>query len=273
MRWMILVAAWLAAGSAHAVGDLLEDQPWAATYSQNGLHPSYAVDGVLPNHSGGTSDDHKGWGLWYAGAYQDADAVFESSANVGSDQITIALDFRYANRFLLGYFQLLATDDDRTNFADNDPVGGQMGSSWTSLTNPSAYFFDYSASGALATPSVLSMDPVRSNGATGEIFAAAAGVTYPTTGSVGYPGGASYYLVFDNPFSAESGSTGLTGVRLNTLYHSDLPSNGPGVVSGNMVLTEIRLFEGAAVPEASTGLLVLIGLAGLVARRRAEKQD
>jgi len=88
------------------------------------------------------------------------------------------------------------------------------------------------------------------------------------TAAAGYPNGADYRLIFDNPFPG-----GLTGVRINTLYNSDLPSGsqnpagGPGTVAGNGVLTEVSLFSGA-VPEPGTGLLMAVGLSGLAAQSR-----
>jgi len=69
-------------------------------------------------------------------------------------------------------------------------------------------------------------------------------------------------------FVGSPGLITITGIRLEVLEHSGLPTNGPGfAANGNFALNEINAF---AVPEpASLSLLGVAGAAILVRRRRS----
>ena len=269
----IMPNAALAIGTNH-----LLNTNWATSSSQNGFDPARSVDGIvnpragagIPCEAGQDSNCDRGWALYEnaTNTYQDANAVFETLTDLTDTELTLTLSFRYNVSFLLGAFQVQVTDDDRPNFADNDSSNGQLGNSWTTITPNFVSFVDYNALGPDLSGSSLYVDSARSNLANGELFIAAQGATYPLTTSAVYPNGADYNLIFDNPFPG-----GLTGIRINALYNSDLPVNGqtplggPGVASGNAILTEASLRSGA-VPEPTTGLLTGLGLLYLARLRR-----
>lgn len=67
----------------------------------------------------------------------------------------------------------------------------------------------------------------------------------------------------------------ITGLRLEAIEDPSLPGgNGPGlhVANGNFLLTEMQ-FDSIVVPEPSTTLLILCGLAGLARESRSEVMD
>jgi hypothetical protein len=71
---------------------------------------------------------------------------------------------------------------------------------------------------------------------------------------------------------------GITGIRLEAVEDSSLPTGGPGfAANGNFVLTEIEL-DAAPIPEPSTyallagGLLLIAGIAHRPSSRAAAAQ-
>lgn len=273
--FVFMPTAALAIGTNH-----LLNTNWATSSSQNGFNPARSVDGIVNPRAGAgvtceagqDSNCDFGWALYQnsTNTYQDADAVFETLTDLTDLELTLTMSFRYTG-LMFGSFQVQVTNDDRANFADNDLSNGQLGNSWTTVVPSIVSFADYNAAGPISGPSSLFVDPSRSNLANGELFIASQGAVYPLISSTAYPDGADYNFVFSNPFPG-----GITGVRINTLYNSDLrvsaqsPAGGPGVGAGNAVLTELSLRTGV-VPEPSTGLLMSLGLMGLARQRRTPR--
>ena len=139
---------------------------------------------------------------------------------------------------LLGRFRFSVTTDDRTTFADGLHTNGDVDANWIVLTNPVV------SGPAGMTFTSLSDDSILAGGiiATQGIYS----LTYST--------------VINN----------ITGLRLEAIEDPSLPGgNGPGlhVANGNFALAEMTV-DGSIVPEPSSAVLVVLGLAGLSCARR-----
>ena len=213
-----------------------------ATFSQtvSGSYPaSAAIDGA-------TSGDN-GWAIavWEPGwSATDQTAVFETSEDInypGAARLEFALCQNWGGGvgwgFTIGRFRLSVTTDDRSLFADGLSSGGDITANWTVLSP-----FEYSSlSGATMTKlgddSILAGPP---------------------------PTGTDTYTVVAN-----SSLVGITGIRLEVLEDSSLPSAGPGYgEAGNFVLNEITL-DASPVPEPGAfGFAAGLGLLGFIVARR-----
>ena len=208
----------------------IELQNGTATFSQSFDRPwnvSETTDGI----TSGTN----GWAIYQPNSgTTDQTAVWETVSDFTGSHLRLVLDFNYEDRHLLGKFRFATTTDDRSTFADGLQSGGDVTANWTVIT-----------------PSAVSVPASLTSSVLGDGSILLAG-SPPNTGS--------YTIDFDQAFS------GITGLRLEALKDSSLPSNGPGLQpNGNFVLSEITA---SPVPEPSTMLLVSAGLAGLAFRRR-----
>jgi hypothetical protein len=182
----------------------------------------------------GTSADSSGWGI--QGSIIDQSAAFETATDIGfagGSILTFDLDQTYSTvpGHTLGRFRLSVTTDDRSLFADGLFSGGDVTANWVVL-DPSTF----SALNG-TTLSELGDNSLLASGTN--------------------PGTDTYTI------SAPTSLTGITGIRLEVLQDSSLPSNGPGrhPENGNFVLSELKISI-VAVPEPSS--LQLLVSAGAV---------
>lgn len=209
-----------------------------ATYSQSSYSVATAIDG--------NADAATGWGVG-GETGQNQTAAFELTAPLASSggfdlTFTLAQNL-FAAGHSIGRFRLSVTSDDVATFADGLSSGGDVTANWTVLTP-----YTVSASGG------VTLTPL------GDGSVLASGTLPATTTYV---------------FSAITGITEITGVRLEVLADASLPSSGPGRATGNgnFVLSEFSMSAIAltAVPEpasfASFGGLVAL-TAAFVSRRR-----
>jgi hypothetical protein len=216
-----------------------------ATYSQTGISGNWfvrnAIDGLYPTGL------NSGWAIAQDGGFvtNPQTAAFETVTDIGSAAGTL-LTFNLFHYFDFnnaqygphnsGRFRLSVTTDDRSTYADGLQTGGDVTANWTVLTPTSVSSSNGSTLTVLGDGSVLA------------------------SGANNIP---DVYTV-----QAISFLTGITGIRLEMLADDSLPDGGPGrATNGNFVLTELTLVA-SAVPEPSSIVLALSGVAGLALLRR-----
>lgn len=205
-----------------------------------GLTPDKVIDGI--------TNAQNGWGNGPPGGDFGANvAVFETLDDIGSDggsELEFMMDFSSFGDHGLGRFRISATTDDRSEFADGVFQGGDVDANWTELTPDSVIASSGASLTILGDNSILFDDPFGTN-----------------------PGNDIYTI------TASSSLLGITGFRIEALADASLPVNGPGLSNGNgnFVLTEFMVSASelqAPIPEPTTAVLGLIGMAGLARRRR-----
>jgi hypothetical protein len=218
-------AALLAALAPAASAQAIPLQQGTASASQDSYAAAEAIDGSMASGSG--------WGIYPFGGVTQT-AVFETVTDVGFAGGTV---FEFALSHLqaadpghiLGRFRLSFTTDDRSSFADGLAMSGDVAATWTVL----APTFYSATSGATMTLQ-------------GDNSILVSGTT-PTTDT---------YTI-----AAGTGTTGITGFRLEAIADASLPVSGPGLApNGNFILTEFAV-TATAVPEPS----VYAALAGVIA--------
>ena len=200
----------------------------SASFSQPTYTVDEAINGVVParsvNDGGAVSNN---------GTPAAQSAVFEfaedSPGYSNGTELTVTLHFSSLAAFHLGAFALAVTTASRDTFADGMSSNGQLGapSQWTRLTP------------VLAQTTVGSLT-VRPDGS----------VRAMSTGN----GAVRYTLTLRTPLAR------ITGIRLDALEDSGLPTNGPGTQSdGNFVLSEIQVDQRA--PAAPAPITLSMGTA------------
>lgn len=205
-----------------------------ATYSQvsGDWRVSYMIDGV---------DNYNGWAIYNSTSEptQSQTAVMETVTNLNATQITFTMPQHHTASHLVGRFKFYTTTDDRSTFADGLITNGDITANWTELTNPT-----------LTLPSGLTYSILADN-------SVLIGGSYPSIGT--------YTVTYSNLNLVQ-----VTGIRLDVLEHSSLPTGGPGLASnGNFVINELFVDASGVptVPEMSTlGMSFLMLL--LIARIR-----
>ena len=220
-------------------------QQATATFSQ-----SYSGDYSVGKAINGTLADNLGWAISPDGSANPASqtAVFETVTDIGfagGSTLTFTLyqthDFDFVFH-TLGRFRLSVTTDDRSMFADGLASAGDVTANWTILDPDSFVSANGATLGKLADKSILAS-------------------------------GFSPYLDIYT-ITANTSLTGITGIRLEALKDPSLPFNGPGrqPINGNFVLSEFEVSI-AAVPEPSTGALVMAGCLTWFLNRRRQKPN
>lgn len=178
---------------------------------------------------------NNGWAIFRPGVGTLAEtAVFETVTDLTAPALSIDMHQLHGNLgHMVGRFRWSYTTDNRNDFADGLQSNGDVTANWTVLTPTSV-----TAPGSM-TSTILGDGSVRMGGNNG-------------TGI--------YNVLYSTPVS------GVTGLRLEVLEDSLLPSNGPGLfpTNGNFVLTEVDV---QVVPEPATMIAMGAGLL-LAARRR-----
>ena len=223
------------------------------TFSQSGtggpFSPSQAVDGLFT--------DPNGWAIFDPSRptndrTTNQTAVWETDSDLSAGSLVIKMHFNHFNPgHLLGRFRFSVTTDDRGTFADGLDSAGDVTANWTVLEDPNVSGPNGMTFTTLSDDSVLAGGTTASNG----VYT----VTYSTSLS------------------------GITGLRLEALEHSSLPSgNGPGLFdatlagskgagNGNFLLTELTLNH-TPVPEPTSLALLGIGAAALFGYGRRRKR-
>ena len=212
-----------------------------ATFSQsvyNDFSVAKSIDGI---------GDDLGWAILAQaiGGTDPQSAVYETTTDVGFLSGTVVtfqlMQFHSNSGHTFGRFRLSLTTDDRSLFADGLSSGGDVTANWTVLDIDSA---------------------ISTNGATltelGDHSILASGLATSTDTST---------------ITATTSMTAITGVRIEALEDVSLPSGGPRRYSanGNFVLSEFTM-DATVVPEPSTVILLLSGLALCLRRRTGFKQ-
>ena len=244
VRGLIVSAAALCSSVALAATVPLQAgvplQNATATFSQT-LDGDYSVARAI----NGTTADDLGWAISptpFTTEIPAQTAAFETISDVGfagGSLLTFTLTQTVSNPgHLLGRFRLSVTTDDRSQFCDGLPTGGDVTANWVVL-NPSSVT-------ALNTTmfTVLSDQSILAGGSTPDTDVYT--VTAPTT------------------------LTGITGIRLEALEDPSLPYGGPGrwPGNGNFVLSEFEVSI-APIPEPTTSAILAFGGLAWLARRRA----
>ncbi|NUM35006.1 MAG: hypothetical protein HUU50_10710 [Candidatus Brocadiae bacterium] len=165
--------------------------------------------------------DAYGWAV--SAIHSNHTAVWETTSNINASQIQFTM-YQYHPYHLIGRFLFSVTSDTRTTFADGLLDGGDVTANWTALINPT-----------ITLPSGMSYTTLGDN----SILISGA---VPVTGV--------YSVTYSLPIA------NITGIRLDVLTHSSLPSNGPGMASnGNLVLSEL-VVDATNVPEPSSFVLL-----------------
>lgn len=215
---VLVASSALTAIDAHGGGVLLHTA--TASYSQSSYPVGAAIDGI--------TNDSTGWAI-DGGTGQNQVAVFELASpqnSAGGFDLTFSLSQSFFfDHFSIGRFRISITGDDTSTFADGLSTGGDTSATWEVLTP-----YSYNASGGV-TLALLGDSSLLASGAT------------PT---------ATTYT-----FSAVTGASVITGVRLEVLTDASLPNGGPGRASGtgNFVLSEFSM-AATAIPEPSTAAIL-----------------
>lgn len=224
-------AAFLSAESSYGALVLLQNA--TATYSQEGMPVSLAING--------NPAQADGWALWDGlHAVTAQTAAFETVADIdnpGGTELTFSLLQNWGG-FTIRRFRLSVTTDDRSEFADGLPGGGDVTANWTVLSP-----FSYS-SVAGASLSKRGDDSV-------------------VAGPPGFPGVDTYIV------TANTSLRGITGFRLEVMEDPDNPDIGPGYGNlYNLVLNEFTV-DATPIPEPSgLGVLAALGLVAFSSWRR-----
>ncbi len=230
----VLLTSALAVPAAN--GDQVVLENGTGTFSQEGFRsPAQSADGYfdhfdplgyLPDPIVWDDSWGNGWAI-LSSPNGDETAVWETRDNLvppsGSEStLTFTMHFDHNwKEHILGRFRISVTTDDRSEFADGLSTGGDVTANWVVLTEPtvtlpSGMTYTVLEDGSILTAGAVP-NPQADDSPTG--FA-------PNT----------YTVSFATPIS------GITGIRLEALEHSSLPSNGPGMfVNGNFQLTELTL--------------------------------
>ena len=195
----------------------------AASFSQTSYGVEEAINGVVPTQSA-----NDGWAVSNNGATGAQSAVFEfaddSPGYSNGTELTVTLHFSSLPAYHLGAFALSVTTAPRDTFADGMSSNGQLGApaQWTRLAPVLAQ----------TTAGTLTVRP------DGSVLAANTGV-----------GSVRYTLTLRTPL------TRITGIRLDALEDSALPTNGPGTqTDGNFVLSELQVDQRAPAAPAPVAL-------------------
>lgn len=213
------------AATAEAAPVVLQNA--TATFSQSiapphNLSVSAAIDGIV----GGTT--FNGWAI---GPYiTNQTAVFETESDVGfpgGTVLTFTLDHTFIVPHALGRFRLSATTDDRSEFADGLPAGGDVYANWSVLDPLNFAALSGSLMTKLSDYSLL----VAENNFLNEVYTVQALTTL----------------------------IGITGIRLEVLEHPSLPphspisNHGPGLsANGSFVLAEFQVDAAPLAPLLQT---------------------
>ena len=178
-----------------------------------------------------------GWAGQLAGVTPSNTAVVESLQDVvGGGAFNFSFTSGGFGQHTAGRFRLSVTGDDRSTFADGLANGGDVTATWTVLDPTS-----FSSSNA------------------GTVFTKLGDLSLLVSG--GFAEFETYTVV------ASSTLPLITGFRLEMIEDPSLPNNGPGRAgNGNYVIYNLNAT--LTVPEPATATLGLIGLGGLMLRRR-----
>lgn len=214
-----------------AMADPVALQQGTATFSQTfdgGYPPSEVTDGIFAAGNG--------WAIFsQTGGTTAQTIVWETASDLTATGISFDMYFNHGSQHLLGRFRFSVTTDDRSTFADGLASGGDVTATWT-VMNP----VSVTATTGL-TSTILGDGSVRMGG------------TVPATG--------------DYTVNFVENLVGVTGIRLEAMEDSLLPTSGPGLQpnNGNFVLTEM-VATSSPVPEPAT--MAFLGLGALLLRRR-----
>jgi len=195
--------------SGAVAGPVALQQP-TASYSQI-VSGTWTVDLAIdsdPNYSGWAVQHLDGYGGAETAAFQTVQDVGWPGGSLLTFQLKTHLD--NGSRHNLGRFRLSVTADDRSQFADGLPTGGNVTANWEVL-DP----IDYSsAAGALLSKLTDSSLLASGTNAESETCTVVARTFLPH----------------------------VTGVRLETMYDDSLPHRGPGRAdNGNFALVDFRV--------------------------------
>ncbi len=179
---------------------------------------------------------------WANSALGNNTAVFETVSDIATEHgahLQFTLTSGGFSGHTLGRFRLSVTGDDRSEFADGLPNGGDVDANWI----------------VLEIESIMSTNPTTLFTELGDLSILASGGQADTE----------TYVV-----NATTSLANITGFRLEMLEDPSLPGSGPGRAgNSNYVLLEFAVTAQAVIlPEPSSVVLLLVGGAGLVARRR-----
>ncbi len=206
-----------------------------ATFSQSfdgPWNPSQMIDG--------STAVRNGWAIFRTNGSDRTNpetAVFETVSDYTGGGLEIDMIQNYSNfpGHLVGRFRWSYTTDNRADFADGLANGGDVTANWTVL-NPTY----------VSVPIGMGYSILGD----GSILTSIANAPSTATYTVGFGAALS----------------GVTGLRLEVMNDSSLPTGGPGHYSnGNFLLTEVQV---QAVPEPATFMALGAGALALLKRRR-----
>ncbi len=164
---------------------------------------------------------------WAVNAIPNHSAAWETVSNVTASKITFTMHQLY-NLHWLGRFLFSVTSDSRSTFADGLLNNGDVTANWIALENPT-----------ITLPSGMNYSVLEDK----SILISATSL----------PGTGVYYVEYSLPIA------NITGIRLDTLPHSSLTNNGPGLgYNGNFVLSELVVDASGtfAIPEPASFFLL-----------------